>query len=66
MRRERLLNLGIRLDCNRPPATAFIMDKQLRGEYPERYQRYDKWKRQNDAYQKLLDAFLAKEKVDIP
>lgn len=66
MRRERLLNLGAKLESRRPPGVTFTLDEQLREQFPDRYQRYDKWRRQFDAYQKLLDDFLAKEKVDIP
>lgn len=67
MRRERLLNLGLKLCLVlQPPFTGLYFEEQLREKFPERYKSYDKWKRQSREYEKLLDAFLAKEKVDIP
>jgi hypothetical protein len=63
LRIERLIKLGLKLDMTHPSWSELLFEDEFRKDFPDRYRRVDKWRRQSAAHSKLVDSELKEIKI---
>lgn len=63
LRTDRLIKLGLKLEMTHPSWSELLFEDEFREEFPDRYKRVDKWRRQFAAHSKLVDSELKEIKI---